>query len=47
MAAEIITVIAVVLGAWFLVGGLLCNEMFDEKRRWWCPICLIFGKRKF
>lgn len=32
------------LGIYSFVAALICSQL-SERRRWWCPVCLVFGKR--
>lgn len=45
MIAALLSFLALVV-LYIFVAVFLCCEFNDAKRRWWCPACLLFGKRR-
>ena len=43
---EIILMVAALCGVYIFVAALICCEFTDDKKHWWCPSCLMFGKRR-
>jgi hypothetical protein len=29
-----------------ILAAFICCEFNDDKARWWCPFCVLFGKRR-
>jgi len=47
LTACAITIVALCfIAGWSVVGSLLCCAIDADKQHWWCPICLLFGKRR-